>query len=688
MIIQKYLYRSAIVCVLSFSPVVCMKIENAFKQKDLYAAGLLLDKKSTLTPQDFTKIIATIDDPKEKYTRAQKDGIRILQFLARNKKLNAIDNLVMANDAQNLEAIVRADQELAQPILKKLLDRSQPRPPLHKELETFTTIWLISPGHVKQSFRNSLLHAAFLNKVNNVSPNYDLSLLRIITNKNPDYRVSSHELKEALAVTTPAYVNFLLESNPALLNRSMSPEQPISQTPLFWAAKNGRPDLVEVFLEKRARLPKLKEPEFLPVSIKNRLAEYKNTYKELVGLQEAQEQVENSLVKYLQLSKLYEARNSNKVDITIDGLKKKSEQFSPGLQSVLDCLRKSNIAPQDLWGLSNPVLHDVNMLKKINADLVVRIKEYSDYIENNSTCGICSDHYRFKKFVITCSNKHTICISCFNNPLIQTCPFCRESIPFEKLKICQGCNNKHDHTKFYYCNDCSTSNVMCPDCNILPCCKRAKKATLSEEHIKMVEKAGLGHIESYLKTIGPKIEATEDERQKKINAVIRALEDRFLLLEEESEAFVKKIEESNKRIEGYKSQLEKIGHSGYEGEEKHIIKKLYDEAIAEKYDFIHHKNNVMVEIGQLCQDHSDIITELDAEQYKQFTEELLMIQAIKQMAELTDLDLEENGRMCEQQAAQQRAEQERSDFELAQRVQESLNDEIVSNDNPNNNDNG
>lgn len=126
-------------------------------------------------------------------------------------------------------------------------------------------------------------------------------------------------------------------------------------------------------------------------------------------------------------------------------------------------------------------------LDRLTDLMIKKTKKYTYYIEQTTSCPICLEEYDSepdstllkipKSHVIMCSNSHNVCVGCFNNPMLENCPTCRETCKIEKLKTCQLCNDETDENcvlKPFYCADCSAISILCQSCNQLSgaCCRK------------------------------------------------------------------------------------------------------------------------------------------------------------------------------------------------------------------------
>ncbi|MCL5875722.1 MAG: ankyrin repeat domain-containing protein [Candidatus Dependentiae bacterium] len=143
---------------------------------------------------------------------------------------------------------------------------------------------------------------------------------------------------------------------------------------------------------------------------------------------------------------------------------------------------KSIISSKSVFGVEEAFFNEIGIigfekietisrLEKLLAQGKQLVDEYKKRIEFASSCCICQDAYAITPAVVICPNFHTVCLNCFNNPLLSSCPLCRAELAFDKLKTCQTCFNGTKNTQFLYCSKCKIITVICRDCLTFPCCK-------------------------------------------------------------------------------------------------------------------------------------------------------------------------------------------------------------------------
>jgi len=196
-------------------------------------------------------------------------------------------------------------------------------------------------------------------------------------------------------------------------------------------------------------------------------------------------------------------------------------------------------------------------------------KLYADCLSSNATCPICIEEYSKKSPVLVCTNKHTVCHSCFNHPAMQKCPLCREQFSDREefwkpiqLNFCQTCVQEKDTLGYTYCNDCSQVGMACPDCKAVPCCKKPRKALNPAEKIlvlgyaSMYQKHECGTRSGDLQAIDQTSETDLKKAAQKFSERAKLLEQQLLQIQENSTKTVNNFKHAHEEFQTVREVFE------------------------------------------------------------------------------------------------------------------------------------
>lgn len=187
---------------------------------------------------------------------------------------------------------------------------------------------------------------------------------------------------------------------------------------------------------------------------------------------------------------------------------------------------------------------------------IMRLKNaYDSYNERFTSCPICFEAYgtesnKPKMAIVCCSQNHSACLVCFNNPEVTRCPLCREEIK-DKYNQCQLCSAEdYDNLRCVYCKKCNAVSSICANCSLLPCCKRAVAPLASDaEEILM-------HLVAMVEKIAEEIDAYEKEKNDEaFNALLHMEIPHFSAINDRITAFDKQIRTLRQKVAQHESVL-------------------------------------------------------------------------------------------------------------------------------------
>ena len=379
-----------------------------------------------------------------------------------------------------------------------------------------------------------------------ISQTDNKSLFKLLSQLHHDYphdQLDGRDLHEAIRAKDCKKMDYILKFNPRLIDRAGS-------NALMTSISSGSHQTTKLLFEYGASCD---ENQNIPTHVKQLEEENK---RELVSsyyiLQELypRYQKEQSEFKTKKACEVKTARHMHD---------ESNEDLSQDYLTILDQAEKSRnemLALPVVLVKKSALFRNKQLLNKLIAQLRTSIEKYSSYNEKNSKCAICLEDYDKKPHIKVCKNGHSLCLGCFNNPTIESCPLCRGACDFSKLETCQSCGINGEKIKLSYCIDCKGLMIVCDDCPLLPC--GHKKAMNNEDSKKIRIQWG----KKYLHHLN---EQQSQQVGKIITSTIQTLHKLKLATED-------KLEKINNRLETIKVKFDKE-------------KKLYDNS--PRFTWIH-----------------------------------------------------------------------------------------------------